>query len=681
VGRPARRQVVAPERRVGQLRDSQARDPGGGRALKRALAACALVAAAWPGAAWAHASLVETKPADGAVLVGSPAQVRVLFDDDVRPATGADVVANDGRHSVLDGSPKVVGGRTLVLPLRPRLADGDYTVRWSIVSDDGHREQGVLAFAVGAGRAPPTPVLTAETELRWEDVLLRTLFLLGALVAAGALLQLRGGPASRGLVFVAFAVAAGGGSSLLHAAEAGGTRYALALEVGTVAALVGGTAAALWPWYPFVRPLVWAAAAVLLVVPTLSGHALDPGRPHLLTTVADLAHVGAASAWLGGLAALAVATGPDERAPAARRLSRVALVSVAVLAVTGGVRALIELDRVSQLWSTGYGRAILVKTALFAALVGIGWANRSRLLPSLARAGAAFTRLRRNVLAETGLLTGVVIAVAVLTSLRPAGQAVVASRAAPAGTPPLPPLGALHLARQDRDLAVAIAVRRDGLTATLLGPDGNAFPAGAGVRIDGKPAASASCGPGCLNAPLAHPPRVVAVTPDGYPPVEFRVPAAAPPATALLVRAEQAFRALETVTVEESIASGPRPPQRSRQLMVAPDRFEFRLADGTAGIVVGGRRWDRVGRGAWQPGVQAPPLRLPTPLWSRARRDARLIGPHRIAFLDPRLPAWFDVSLDPRTGLPLKLHMIAAAHFMSDRYSRFDRPTRIVPPH
>ena len=42
----------------------------------------------------------------------------------------------------------------------------------------------------------------------------------------------------------------------------------------------------------------------------------------------DLAHVASASAWLGGLAALAFATPPEERAPAARRLSRAALVSV-----------------------------------------------------------------------------------------------------------------------------------------------------------------------------------------------------------------------------------------------------------------------------------------------------------------------------------------------------------------
>ena len=34
---------------------------------------------------------------------------------------------------------------------------------------------------------------------------------------------------------------------------------------------------------------------------------------------------------------------------------------------------------VRQLWSTGYGRALLVKTALLAVLVVLGWLNRYRL--------------------------------------------------------------------------------------------------------------------------------------------------------------------------------------------------------------------------------------------------------------------------------------------------------------
>ena len=84
-----------------------------------------------------------------------------------------------------------------------------------------------------------------------------------------------------------------------------------------------------------------------------------------------------------------------------------------VVALTGAARALAELSAVSQLWTTGYGRAILVKTGLFAVLLGLGSVSRSRV-------AAGVERLRGVVLAEVAiLLLGVVVAVALLTSLRP----------------------------------------------------------------------------------------------------------------------------------------------------------------------------------------------------------------------------------------------------------------------
>ena len=49
-------------------------------------------------------------------------------------------------------------------------------------------------------------------------------------------------------------------------------------------------------------------------------------------------------------------------------------------------------------------------------------------------------------------------------------------------------------------------------------------------------------------------------------------------------------------------------------------------------------------------------------------------------FLDPTVPAWFEVTLDRRTLRTLDSQMTAAAHFMHDRYVRFDEPLRIVPP-
>src|ERR687886_60755 len=75
-------------------------------------------------------------------------------------------------------------GRIVSIPLQ-RLADGDYTVKWRILADDGHTEEGVFAFAVGAGRAPPQAALSAGGSPTTRDVLSRWLFFAGLLVAVG----------------------------------------------------------------------------------------------------------------------------------------------------------------------------------------------------------------------------------------------------------------------------------------------------------------------------------------------------------------------------------------------------------------------------------------------------------------------------------------------------------------
>ena len=92
--------------------------------------------------------------------------------------------------------------------------------------------------------------------------------------------------------------------------------------------------------------------------------------------VFDIVHVGAASLWLGGLLALGLALRRgDDRPETVRRFSKLALWSVLAIAVTGVLRAISELDAVSQLWTTGYGRVLIIKSVLLAALVTIGWMN------------------------------------------------------------------------------------------------------------------------------------------------------------------------------------------------------------------------------------------------------------------------------------------------------------------
>jgi copper transport protein len=641
-----------------------------------ALVALVLLA---PAGASAHATLVRTSPENGAVVDSPPAQVTVTFDDTVRVSPGNAVVANSDSRSVLAGN-AVAHGRTLTLPLRPRLPNGAYSVRWSIVSDDGHREEGVIAFAVGAGSSSPRSVLGAAVPLTWSDVVLRTLYYLGLLAGGGAAVfallnrRLLGRRLDRPLsqlLFFALLLTFVGGSGIVHSA-ASGTRYALVLTVAVGVALAGAAAAALAPRVPRLLPAAGAAALALLAAPTLAGHALDRSQPRALSVVADLAHVSSAAVWLGGLVSLVylvprAASDDAIRRAAARRFSASALVAVAVLGATGLARAVTELSAVSQIWSTSYGRALIVKTAVFVPLLGVGFLNRRVLI-------GAFTRLRRSATVEVAAIAGIVVAVAVLTELRPGSVATRAFAAPPlAATPPvLPPNDAVVDARELGSLAVAVAREPNRVTVTLVDSDGTGAD-GRQVRIG--TAAASSCGSGCYRAPFTGGELVpVAI---GSSRLTFRLPPHAADATALLARITRAYRASRTIVFEERLASTPTNAQTTRFTVVAPNRLAYRTRGGPAAIVIGAKRWDRPRAGAaWVPSPQTP-IDVTQPYWT-APTNARLVAPSVITFLDRRIPAWFRLQI--ANGRPAVQHMTAAAHFMVDRYVGFDGPVTVSPP-
>jgi copper transport protein len=396
--------------------------------VARALAVLVVVALAAPAAAAAHARLVRTVPGDGSTLTRAPRVVLVEFDDTVRAARGNAVVANDSRRSVL-ASPARARGRTLTLPLVPRLPAGAYTARWSIVSEDGHAEEGLLAFAVGKA-ARPVAVLSASAAARPRDVALRALYYFGLLGAAGAavfgvlarpLLQARLRRPLSELLFVAL-LAAFLGASGLEADAASGTRFALVLELAVGVALAGAAAAALAPLYPPLLAAAGACALALVVAPALAGHSLDRDQPAVVAPVLDVLHTFAAAVWVGGLVAASwilrrAAVDPWERRAVLRRFSSAAVTAVGLLAASGVGRAAGELGSVSQLWSTSYGRALLAKTAIFVPLLALGRVSRSRLERQPAAA-------ERSIRAEIVLVAAVVAVVAVLTELRPGRESV-----------------------------------------------------------------------------------------------------------------------------------------------------------------------------------------------------------------------------------------------------------------
>jgi copper transport protein len=626
-----------------------------------------------PGSASAHATLVKVTPENRAVLATPPTAVRLVFDDTVRAASGIKAIRNDGEASVLAGKAHVLGGRTLVVPLKSGLADGDYTILWRVVSDDGHTIAGVTVFGVGAARPPPTAALTASNGPSAKDVFSRWLLFAGLLTAVGAaFFRFAVARVPLRLFLGAFLLVFVGVSGLLHgvpvSSRFGGTMAAVA-----IIAAAGAIFAALAPVYAALEPGVYVAALLLLPGPSIAGHALDAGRSPL-EVVDDVIHVAAASVWLGGLLALGLALRRADGDP--RRLvcrfSNIAVVSVAVLGITGVVRAIAELHSVSQLWTTGYGRALIVKTALLAALVGLGWMNRYRLIP-----GLRLDALRRNVVAELVLFAGLIVAVAVLTDLRP-GRDRTAAAAVATGPPPLPAPRMVVQARESGDYAVALAYRAPGEEVTVLGPGGQGVN-GLGVKIDGI--GTGSCGPGCYGAfvPLR---RTATVTVNGDE-LTFAIPAHPRPAPALVARATRTFRTLQSVDYLERLASSPRNKVVSDFTLERPNKLEYRIRGGASGIVIGTRRWDRARGQPWVESGQTP-LPQPEPIWAGHFTNAFLLETtpttYVVSFLKPLGPTWFTLRLDRKTLRPRSLRMTTAAHFMTHRYERFNAPARIKPP-
>jgi len=668
-----------------------------------------LAAAAAAPPAWAHARIVSTTPGDGAVLASAPSRVTIRFDDTVRVLGGTTVVANSDKRPVTAGKPSA-SGRVVTIPLR-KLRDGDYTVRWSALSNDGHTVDGVFAFAVGAGRAPPSAALTAGGTNLTRSVISRWFFFAGLLVAVGVValfVPLAWRPALRAagagqdegalwpLAFVGFFLAFLGAASLIPHHNPGTTRFGLAYEVGGIVAIVGATLSAIALVDRRLGRGAFLCALALLPIPSVAGHALDRGQwPRPLNVVADILHVGAAAIWIGGLLALAIGLPRAARKLSAEqrarftaalvpRLSAIALVSVAVIAVTGLIRALSELSAVSQLWGSGYGRALVVKTGLLVLLVSLGWINRSRLVPRL-----RLEALRRNVAVELVLLAGLVIAVAFLTDLAP-GRQLARAVVSPQAPQPIadPPPGATVLAGESGDRAVGLAILPGGnLQATVLGPDDNGVDGlSVAFRAGGRTVGATPCGSGCYRAGGRIDARRVTVL-LGSSAVAFAIPGRTQPASPLVAEARRAFAGLRSLVIHERLASSPRDKITTTFRIVAPDRLTYVTSAGARAVVIGAQRWDADGKGPLVRSAQTP-LQLPGAEWGPRWLNARALGwakvrgrrARLVSFFDPRLPGWFELAVDPSTHRPLELKMTAAAHFMHHRYTNFNQPMQIVAP-
>jgi copper resistance protein D len=172
-----------------------------------------------------------------------------------------------------------------------------------------------------------------------------------------------------------------------------------------------------------------AIAAAYLALPALAGHAAGgQGIERYIRIVADMLHLLAAGAWVGALPALAIVliaarreAAIDSAARAARRFSTLGTISVATLVVTGTINSLYLVRSLDALVDTEYGRLLLAKLALVAAMLALAAANRWSLSPRVAAGErAALGALTRNTVLEVIAGIAVVAIVGVLGITVPA---------------------------------------------------------------------------------------------------------------------------------------------------------------------------------------------------------------------------------------------------------------------
>jgi putative copper resistance protein D len=185
------------------------------------------------------------------------------------------------------------------------------------------------------------------------------------------------------------------------------------------------------------RWLALASALGMIATIAWTGHAGSGiGNAGLIHLAADVLHLIATAAWPGGLVSLALllATARHDEglawASAAKeitqRFSTLGIVSVGVIFATGVVNAWMLVGSMQALIGTDYGRLLVLKIALFAAMLAIAAANRFVVTPRLdlrpedASRLIKLRQLTRNSLIEIALSIAIFGIVGLLGTLHPA---------------------------------------------------------------------------------------------------------------------------------------------------------------------------------------------------------------------------------------------------------------------
>lgn len=469
----------------------------------------------------------------------------------------------------------------------------------------------------------------------------------------------------------------------------------------------------------------------LLFSYSLTGHSAAQGD-FSLGVFADWLHLVAVSFWVGGLFAFVWTLTPIWRAldaatrgvwlgALAANFSRVALVSVVVIVLTGLFSSLLQIPTIAALLESLYGQTLLVKIALFMLMLNLGAVHLLVLGRRfiLTRGEADATRLFkifRALIAGEAAIGILAIGFAGYLTLTPPARAQLAQpqNLAPSDAPA--PRALILFGKPARDLNLALTISPTLASAqefsarvtdadgkprgdvarvifefTLLDEETGATRVNVDETRDGHFIARGNYFPLAgmwrirLIARRAGAEDVAAEFPVFVGAAKTNAPNDAR-ALDLLRQSDAQMNSLQSVRATQELNDGANAVVTTRFEYAAPDRLRYEIAGQGESIVILATQFYRES-GAWTTRLRAEPLKFPDFSNAALAAGAKLGRAEKIGDVEAQIvraasPAgdvqfayWLDAQNRVRQFV-----MVAPAHFMLQNYFDYDAAIQIDAP-
>lgn len=398
----------------------------------------------------AHTEMVRSEPAASSVLAESPTQIVLYFNESIEPVFASIRILDQNAHEIVSGdAQRDSSDHSIVRASTPQLGDGAYVVVWRVTSVDGHPIDGTFPFYIGTKQEIVTDFTGTELHtfdnessnnsinpfLRWV-LFVGVIVLIGSTVLAGLLMpSMDLDRRSIVVVWGAWLLAFFGSVAALitYGPNAiGASFYNLSLIPDTLRTAFGqatiirivllGAIAVLIYGRRRISQRIWRVIALLLsigIVATLSlsGHPIVQ-NPAPLSVAIDIVHLLAVSIWIGGIVMLTIgfqSWNTENGIFLVRRFSNIVIWAVLVIVITGVVQAWVIMGGFGTIFSTIYGRTLLVKSTAVVVLVSLGALSRS----TLKRNGPASVKRVVGIEMIIGLIVIAITSLLVGTAPRP----------------------------------------------------------------------------------------------------------------------------------------------------------------------------------------------------------------------------------------------------------------------